>query len=278
MQRAGGFLSLWQAMALMLLLMVLSLFSGVLLFLKAYIPAYLLFPLAYTLPFLLLFPLLFHLYKKQNGEALRFGFTLPRWSVVGLVLLIALGMANLSDLLLRWLSGIEALDSLNDAMVKTFANLYRNSRLGFLISTVLLAPVFEEVLFRGFFLRGFLKHYKPWDAIALSAFLFGLLHANPQQFIAAFLMGFFLGYAYWRTASLSVPILVHGLNNLSAFVGLWYDERRVGLEQAIRSVPISGTQLFWRLLSAVVALLLWYALERHYQNQKPSDEDRIRHP
>lgn len=46
-------------------------------------------------------------------------------------------------------------------------------------SAVLLAPVLEEMLFRGIMLDGLLKRYSPTKAIVWSAVLFGIVHLNP---------------------------------------------------------------------------------------------------
>ena len=45
----------------------------------------------------------------------------------------------------------------------------------------LLAPLAEEVVFRGAVLRSLLAQMKPWTAIAISALLFSIVHMNPAQ-------------------------------------------------------------------------------------------------
>ncbi|MDY7228321.1 CPBP family intramembrane glutamic endopeptidase [Hyalangium rubrum] len=85
-------------------------------------------------------------------------------------------------------------------------------------SVVLLAPLLEEVLFRGLILEGLLKNYRPSTAIAVSALLFGVVHLNPWQGIAGALMGIFLGWLYWKTRSLLPCILVHATSNLLCYL------------------------------------------------------------
>lgn len=79
-------------------------------------------------------------------------------------------------------------------------------------------PILEETLFRGIILDGFLKRYKPGKAIFWSAFLFGLFHLNPWQFIPGFTIGLILGYIYYRTRSLIPVILVHVVNNSFSYL------------------------------------------------------------
>lgn len=84
----------------------------------------------------------------------------------------------------------------------------------------LLAPIAEEVVFRGAVLRKLLE-WKPehrWLMIALSALLFSLAHLNPAQFIHPFLIGLLLGWMYERTGSIVPGIIYHWANNTVAYL------------------------------------------------------------
>jgi membrane protease YdiL (CAAX protease family) len=86
-------------------------------------------------------------------------------------------------------------------------------------------PILEEVLFRGIILDGFLNRYRPGKAIFWSAFLFGLFHLNPWQFIPGFLIGLLLGYVYLKTRSIIPVILIHIINNSFSYLVIYfYDE------------------------------------------------------
>lgn len=85
-------------------------------------------------------------------------------------------------------------------------------------SVCLLAPVLEEMLFRGLILRSFLGQYQLSTAIGASALLFGVAHLNIYQFVAAFAIGLFLGWLYERTRSLVPCIALHGAYNTSVTV------------------------------------------------------------
>lgn len=82
-------------------------------------------------------------------------------------------------------------------------------------SVCLLAPVLEEMLFRGVILRSFLGQYPRSTAIGASALLFGVAHLNIYQFVAAFAIGLLLGWLYERTRSLVPCIALHGAYNTS---------------------------------------------------------------
>src|SRR5665648_973796 len=91
------------------------------------------------------------------------------------------------------------------------------------ITVVIMAPILEELILRGVILDGFLKFYNPRKAILLSAFLFGLFHLNPWQFVPAFIGGLYLGWIYCRTKSIIPCIVIHSINNLTAFLIIVYD-------------------------------------------------------
>jgi membrane protease YdiL (CAAX protease family) len=101
---------------------------------------------------------------------------------------------------------------LKDNMSDVFSGLSRNV-LG-IFSLALLAPLLEEVLFRGA-IQGVLMHYfgRPWPAIIVSALVFGIFHLNPVQIVYATLLGIVLGWIYYRTRSLLSVIVGHVLNN-----------------------------------------------------------------
>ncbi len=82
-----------------------------------------------------------------------------------------------------------------------------------LIVSVLIAPVCEEVFFRGFVFPGLLCGMSPAWAIVLSALIFGVAHADPGSFAVLFFIGLALAFVRWRTDSLWPSILLHMLNN-----------------------------------------------------------------
>ncbi len=93
----------------------------------------------------------------------------------------------------------------------------------------LLAPLAEEIVFRGTILRTLLGWNNtlnsqpstldsPYIAITISAVLFSLIHMNPAQMPYAFLAGLLLGWMYWRTGSILPGIAYHWANNSVAYI------------------------------------------------------------
>lgn len=83
----------------------------------------------------------------------------------------------------------------------------------------LLAPVAEEIVFRGAILRSLLRGMRNhWVAIAISAVIFAIIHGNPAQMPHAMLVGLLLGWMYYRTDSLVPGVAFHWANNTIAYV------------------------------------------------------------
>lgn len=77
----------------------------------------------------------------------------------------------------------------------------------------IVAPLTEELLFRGIILRGFLRVYSVPRSIFLSSALFAIIHLNPWQAIGAFVLGGLFGWWYVRTRSLLPCIVGHAAFN-----------------------------------------------------------------
>ena len=84
----------------------------------------------------------------------------------------------------------------------------------------LLAPLAEEIVFRGAILRTLLESNsrQPVGPIMISAVLFSLIHMNPAQMPYAFLAGLLLGWMYWRTGSILPGMAYHWANNSVAYI------------------------------------------------------------
>lgn len=80
--------------------------------------------------------------------------------------------------------------------------------------SVLLAPISEELIFRGVTLRIAQRAFPFWIANTIQAFLFGAFHMNPLQGCYTFVIGLILGYICHRGGTLYHVIFFHFLFNL----------------------------------------------------------------
>ncbi len=110
------------------------------------------------------------------------------------------------------------------------AELFQQDYRLMLIGTVFLAPVAEELLFRGVVFRG-LYDRKPWLAHVVSMALFSAIHVvgyigvyAPKVLLLCFLqylpVAYCLNFAYRRSGTIVAPILLHIVNNLAAVSAL----------------------------------------------------------
>lgn len=83
--------------------------------------------------------------------------------------------------------------------------------------TIIVAPVTEELFFRGFVMKSFSRVSQRFG-ILVSAVFFGLSHGNIAQFSLAFLLGIFMGFVDIKHNSLIPSILIHLMTNLSALL------------------------------------------------------------
>jgi hypothetical protein len=81
------------------------------------------------------------------------------------------------------------------------------------------APIAEEVFFRGFLCAGLSDRWGKVRGIVASSLLFALVHFSPSVFLPIFLMGIVLALVYTYSGSLWPAIFLHGVINGMAFVG-----------------------------------------------------------
>ncbi|WP_346881747.1 CPBP family intramembrane glutamic endopeptidase [uncultured Algibacter sp.] len=91
--------------------------------------------------------------------------------------------------------------------------------INYILGAILLAPIVEEIIFRGVILKGFLMSYSPKTAIFLSSLLFGLMHLYIVQGIGAFIFGLYVGYIYYKIRSVGMIIILHSVNNAVGIFG-----------------------------------------------------------
>ncbi|KXK30024.1 MAG: hypothetical protein UZ01_01808 [Candidatus Brocadia sinica] len=87
---------------------------------------------------------------------------------------------------------------------------------------IVIAPVIEEIMFRGFLQPALKNFFGGRYAIVLSASLFAGVHMDIFAFFQIFILGMLLGYLYEKTQTLVASIIVHVLHNSLTLVFLLY--------------------------------------------------------
>ncbi|MCL2931599.1 MAG: CPBP family glutamic-type intramembrane protease [Trichodesmium sp. MAG_R03] len=91
----------------------------------------------------------------------------------------------------------------------------------FFITASIAAPVFEEVMFRGFLLPSLTKYMPIWGAIIASGFLFAIAHLNISEVLPLAVLGIILGVVYTRSRNLLSSMLLHSLWNSGTLLSLY---------------------------------------------------------
>ena len=166
--------------------------------------------------------------------------------VPGLMLLIVTAM----NLLVR----VAPLSAWEESMFSRMAD----GSVAATLAVCVMAPLLEEMLFRGIVLRGFLQRYSRWQAIMGSALLFGVAHMNIYQFVVGLVLGAVLGWLYERTRSLIPCIALHAAYNTGTILisdlpdTLSFADTAMGL-LAIGLATVCGALALRHLLVAPVA-------------------------
>jgi len=136
---------------------------------------------------------------------------------------------------------------------------------GGILRIVIIAPIVEELIFRGVIMAGFSRIYHPVFAILFSALLFALFHLNPWQFPAAFALGLILGWIRIRTGSVLACISGHAIHNGLVFLSVFYYTDLKDL-----SFMKSGVSINYGIHFALLAIgiaLIWFFTQKRAKNQ-----------
>ncbi len=125
----------------------------------------------------------------------------------GLALFFAAGALMSLTTLLAPRSWVDAFD-----VTRLFEG-SRSHMLGMALAASVLAPIAEEVAFRGYVLSALRTRLRPGAAIVASSVLFAAMHLDPIRFPAVFFLGLFLGWLAWRSGSIWPAVAAHAVNN-----------------------------------------------------------------
>lgn len=84
----------------------------------------------------------------------------------------------------------------------------------YIYQSLAIAPIMEELLFRGVILKGIMNKYSMRKSIVISSILFAIIHSNLQQGVYAFISSIIFSLIYIYTDSIKFSIVAHFLNNI----------------------------------------------------------------
>ncbi|MDJ0533810.1 MAG: type II CAAX endopeptidase family protein [Xenococcaceae cyanobacterium MO_207.B15] len=91
----------------------------------------------------------------------------------------------------------------------------------FFITASIAAPVFEEIMFRGFLLPSLTRYLSVSTSIMISGLLFAIAHLSLSEVLPLATLGIILGIVYTRSRNLLAPMLLHSLWNSGTLLSLF---------------------------------------------------------
>ncbi len=145
--------------------------------------------------------------------------SLPKWLFVIIpVASIALMLATQSSLeqagLFSWLE-----QRFNAPLNQTTIEWLKNNQLPIItisllvVQVCIIAPVTEEIIFRGIFFKQLEAHFGLVVACVMSAVFFALIHAHLIAFVPLFIFAIILNLSFYYTKNLKIPIITHMIFN-----------------------------------------------------------------
>lgn len=138
--------------------------------------------------------------------------------------------------------------------------------MGAFFKVAVIAPIVEELIFRGIILQGFRKNYNSFVSVFMSALLFALFHLNPWQFPATFVLGLLLGFIMIRTNNIILSILGHSLNNFLVLITVTYWEEihsyGIFLMEKKEILKLAGLVVIFSLILIYLFSFNWFGKQR----------------
>lgn len=123
-----------------------------------------------------------------------------------------------------WWENMREMASVGSFIIEMIEGSTLTATLAFL-SVCVLAPLSEEIFFRGTIQRILSMAIPPTLSIVVTSFIFMRLHANVDEYPAIFISSLLLGFIYHRTQSLWTTIVAHMVFNMTSFMLVlgWFD-------------------------------------------------------
>ena len=147
------------------------------------------------------------------------------------------------------------------------------------ISSVFLAPVFEETIYRGVLLHGLKKEFSPVKSVMLAAVAFMMMHMSPLQVVFQLALGVLSGFLALKTKRLLPSVILHAASNaLALVVQLTPLAAALGGSVAWLTEHIAAavfiTLLFFVVCGGICFVALRYAFDKkHWKNMHGGEGD-----
>lgn len=175
----------------------------------------------------MLFPLWFFVIRKYESGWKEFAF---KWIGTGKtilwILMAYMFFLGISIFLIMLFFNL-GIGSLGFEKQSSIFEIFGTDPFGVFIAVVvalLLAPIVEEVFFRGFVLQTLAKRISPFWGVVLTALIFASVHFEFQSIMPLLILSVVLNIIFVKTKSIWPGILFHVFNNTISFVALYLIE------------------------------------------------------
>ncbi|QNF35396.1 CPBP family intramembrane metalloprotease [Adhaeribacter swui] len=132
----------------------------------------------------------------------------------------------------------------------------------------LIPAIGEEIVFRGILQRNLVISLRNAHvAIWLAAFIFGAIHMQFYGFVPRMLLGVILGYLYFWSGNIWVPIAGHFMNNGFIVLTLYLQQQKMINYEVDSTAVMPWTSI---LFSVVISVLTLLYLQRGFKNSAPA--------
>ncbi|MEO6039280.1 MAG: type II CAAX endopeptidase family protein [Saprospiraceae bacterium] len=126
------------------------------------------------------------------------------------------------------------------------------------LTIIAFLPAFgEELVFRGVLQQQLMRRIaNPWVAILVTATIFSAIHGQFDGFLSRLLLGFLLGWLYWRFRNFWIPVAAHFFNNGLQVLGQYLYHSKVSTVDLEKDIDVPW---FAAAVSAllIVAVMRW---------------------
>lgn len=165
----------------------------------------------------------FFIVRRTTGMKLNFNFSPTNFSTYLLIFPMMIGMMFIAEFITAQIPTTGPFFGKYYDFFTQLMEKLTDDPVVMIITAVICAPIFEEIIFRGIIQKGLMNNgVEPKMAILVASVIFGAVHGNPWQFVGAVLLGCVLGLVYYKTKSLLLPMLLHGFNNLCSTLLITY--------------------------------------------------------
>lgn len=227
--------------------------------------------------YILPLPIFLYLMNKLEKQEINSNkLTIKKFIVYIAIALTLMWIGNLIGLTITEILGNLIQSEIANPIVETIdsSSIYTN-----LLLMVIMAPIFEEIIFRKLLIDRTIKYGKG-VSILLSALIFGLFHGNLNQFFYAFIIGGFFAYVYIKTGKIIYTILLHLTVNffgsiISVIVG-----NSLNNINAMESIPIAdaGILIIYFLVYVLIVIVGVIGLLKNYKKISLLKDNLIKKP